>query len=93
MSKHVALFSVSNAYDSDEYNILALFPDNQIPELADLSNILYEKKLEELEDQDILKVVEVYKTLKNEGQKVYIGRLNTNCRLELIETGKVIGDQ
>lgn len=38
MNRHVALFSVSNTYDSDEYNILDLFSDNQIPERVDLSN-------------------------------------------------------
>jgi hypothetical protein len=93
MSKHVALFSVYNTYDADKYNILALFPDNETPELSELSHILYKKNLEELEDEDILKVVEVFKTLKNEGEKVHIEHLNANCRLEWIETGQVIGDQ
>ncbi|WP_406834633.1 hypothetical protein ABLU29_06865 [Lactococcus lactis] len=70
MSKHVALFSVYNTYDADKYNILALFPDNQTPELAELSNILYKKKLEELEDENILKVVEVFKFTSEQVDKV-----------------------
>lgn len=49
--------------------------------------------ISELEDENILKVVEVFKTLKNEGEKVHIEHLNANCRLECIETGQVIGGQ
>ena len=37
MSKHVALFSNYNDYDSTKYNLLALFPDNEKPQLNDLS--------------------------------------------------------
>jgi len=61
MSKHVALFSVYNTYDADKYNILALFPDNQTPELAELSNILYKKSLKSLRMKIYLKLLRYLK--------------------------------
>lgn len=91
MSKHVALFSNYNDYDSTKYNLLALFPDNEKPQLNDLSKILYSKGLEELDDDFILKVVALYRTLETgESVKIYHHSVDTNCKLSWIETGKAL---
>ena len=37
MNKHVALFSNYKDYDSTKYNLLAMVPDNEKPQLNDLS--------------------------------------------------------
>lgn len=81
--KVICLFSVANNYDQPDNNLIAVFEDK--PTLDELSKVLYSKKLAELNADDIVSVVDIFKGIDN--YEVRIEDHNKDYRLETIKVG------